>query len=168
MFMDALEVDDVIAHLLVAEGFISLEQVAFVPLQELAEIEGFDEELAEELRMRARAFLEEQDRKFDQERRALGVADEVAALEGVNAAMLVTLGNSGIKTLDDLGDLASDELIEMLGDQAPSVDDANAIIMAARAHWFDELLPDETAQADAGEQPVSDVAQDEPAEAGQG
>ena len=168
MFMDALEVDDVIAHLLVAEGFISLEQVAFVPLQELAEIEGFDEELAEELRMRARAFLEEQDRKFDQERRALGVADELAALEGVNAAMLVTLGNSGIKTLDDLGDLASDELIEMLGDQAPGVDDANAIIMAARAHWFDELLPDETAQADAGEQPVSDVAQDEPAEAGQG
>ncbi len=167
MFMDALEVDDVIAHLLVAEGFTSLEQVAFVPLQELAEIEGFDEELAEELRMRARAFLEEQDRKFDEERRALGVADEVAALEGVNAAMLVTLGNSGIKTLDDLGDLASDELIEILGAQAPSVDDANAIIMAARAHWFDELPADEDSQADAGEAPASDAARSEPAEAGQ-
>jgi len=167
MFMDALEVDDVIAHLLVAEGFVSLEQVAFVPLQELAEIEGFDEELAEELRMRARAFLEEQDRKFDEERRALGVADEVAAIEGVNAAMLVTLGNSGIKTLDDLGDLASDELIEILGAQAPGVDAANAIIMAARAHWFDELPAEEPAQADAGEETASDTIESEPAEAGQ-
>ncbi len=121
-----------------AEGFVSLEQVAFVPLQELAEIEGFDEEVAEELRMRARTFLEEQDRKFDEERRALGVTDEVAALEGVNTAMLATLGQNQIKTLDDLADLASDELIEMLGEGAPSVEEANAIIMAARAHWFDD------------------------------
>ena len=128
---------------------------------------GLAEELAEELRMRARAFLEEQDRKFDEERRSLGVADELAALEGVNAAMLVTLGNSGVKTLDDLGDLASDELIEILGAQAPSVDDANAIIMAARAHWFDELPSDEAPEADAGEAPATDANQNEPAEAGQ-
>jgi N utilization substance protein A len=148
MFIDALDVDDVIAHLLVAEGFVGLEQVAFVPLEELAEIEGFDEEVAEELRMRARGYLEEQDRKCDEERRTLGVSDEVAAIEGLSAAMLVTLGNNGVKTLDDLGDLASDELIDMLGDKAPGAEEADAIIMAARAHWFED---EGVAEADAPE-----------------
>ena len=156
MFIDALDVDDVIAHLLVAEGFVSLEQVAFVPVQELAEIEGFDEEVAEELRMRARSFLEEQDRQFDVKRRELGVSDEVAAVEGVSAAMLVLLGENGVKSLDDLADLASDELIEMLGDQAPSAADADAIIMAARAHWFED-------EERAGDGPEAETAEGEAA-----
>jgi N utilization substance protein A len=138
MFMEALDVDDVIAHLLVAEGFTSLEQVAFVPIEELAEIEGFDEEVSEELRARARNFLEEADRANEAKRRDLGVSDELAALEGTSSAMLVTLGENGVKTLDDLGDLASDELIELLGDQAPTMEAANNLIMAARAHWFDD------------------------------
>ena len=138
MFIEALDVDDVIAHLLVAEGFTTLDQVAFVPIAELAEIEGFDEEVAEELRARARTYLEEQDRQFDEQRRTLGVADEIAALDGVSPAMLVKLGESQVNKLDDLADLASDELIEMLGDLAPSRDDADRIIMAARAHWFDD------------------------------
>ncbi len=168
MFIDALDVDDVIAHLLLAEGFVSLEQVAFVPLQELAEIEGFDEEVAEELRMRARTFLEEQDRKFDEERRALGVTDEVAALEGVNAAMSATLGKNEIRTLDDLGDLASDELIEILGEQAPGVEEANAIIMAARAHWFDDEPVVEGEPAGDGEgSATTEPAEDDLAEAKQ-
>ena len=162
MFIDALDVDDVIAHLMVAEGFISLEQVAFVPLKELAEIEGFDEEVAEELRMRARAFLEEQDRKFDEERRSLGVSDDLAALEGVSAAMLVTFGNNEIKTLDDLGDLARDELIEMLGEKGPTVEEANAIIMAARAHWFEDDEPAEAAGGEAAETIETAEPQDEP------
>ena len=146
MFIDALDVDDVIAHLLVAEGFVSLEQVAFVPVEELAEIEGFDQDVAEELRARARAFLEEQDRRNEERRRELGVSDEVAGMAGLSAAMLVPLGENGVKTLDDLGDLASDELIEMLGELAPGVDEANAIVMAARAHWF-ESEEEEPAQA---------------------
>jgi N utilization substance protein A len=137
MFIEALDVDDVIAHLLVAEGFVGLEQVAFVPVEELAEIEGFDEEVAQELRARARTFLEEQDRQFEEKRNALGVTDEVAAVEGLSPAMLVLLGEKGVKTLDDLGDLASDELIEILGDRAPGLEEANTIIMAARAHWFE-------------------------------
>jgi N utilization substance protein A len=137
MFLEALDVDDVIAHLLVAEGFTSVEQVAFVPLAELAEIEGFDDEVAEELRARARAFLEEQDRRFEEERRELAVSDELAAVEGLTPAMLVALGRNDVKTLDDLGDLANDEMIEMLGDLAPPVESADAIIMAARAHWFE-------------------------------
>ena len=161
MFMDALDVDDVIAHLLVAEGFVTLDQVAFVPVQELAEIEGFDEEVAEELRARARNFLEEQDRKFDEERRSLGVSDEVAAIDGLAPSALVPLGEKGIKTLDDLADLASDELIEILGDQAPSAEEADRIIMAARAHWFDDE-PVAEAEADpaaeAGAEPTSESA----------
>ena len=145
MFIDALDVDEVIAHLLVAEGFTSLEQVAFVPVQELAEIEGFDEDVAEELRVRARTFLEEQDRQFESKRRELGVADDLTGIEGLGAGMLVKLGESGVKSLDDLADLASDELIELLGDQSLDPAQADAIIMAARAHWFeDEPAPEAT------------------------
>jgi len=136
--MEALDVDDVLAHLLVAEGFSTLDQVAFVPIEELAQIEGFDDDVAEELRARARAHLEEVDRKNDEHRRELGVSDELAAIQGLASALLVTLGENGIKTLDDLGDLASDELIEVLGEQAPAAAEVDAIIMAARAHWFDD------------------------------
>jgi N utilization substance protein A len=136
-FIDALDVDDVIAHLLVAEGFVSIDQVAYVPIEDLTDIEGFDEEVADELRQRARNFLAEQDRQFDEQRRASGVDDEVAAIEGLTPAILARLGEQGIKTLDDLGDLASDELIEILGELAPGEEEANAIIMAARAHWFE-------------------------------
>jgi N utilization substance protein A len=141
LFIDALDVDDVIAHLLVAEGFTSIEQIAYVPLEDLAEIEGFDEEVAEELRNRAGQHLEEQDQRFDEQRKELGVVDEIAAIEGVSPAILVRLGEKEVKSLDDLADLASDELIEMLGDLAPSEDEANAIIMAARAHWFEGEEP---------------------------
>lgn len=136
MFIDALDVDDVIAHLLVTEGFSSVEEVAFVPLDDLVDIEGFDENIAGELQNRARSFLEEQDVRNAERSRELGVADEVAALPGLTSAMLVRLGEKGIKSLDDLGDLAGDELIEILGADAPSLDEANQIIMAARAHWF--------------------------------
>ena len=163
-FIEALDVDDVIAHLLVAEGFTSIEQVAFVPLAELAEIEGFDEEVAEELRARGRTFLTEQDRRFEEQRTTLGVSDELAALEGLSPARLVILGENEIKTLDDLGDLASDELIEMLGEQAPTQEETDAIIMAARAHWFDDedTPAEEAAPAEEGA-PAEEAA---PAEEG--
>jgi N utilization substance protein A len=137
LFIEALDVDDVIAHLLVAEGFMSLEQVAFVPVEELAEIEGFDDDVATELRARARTYLEELNRRNEEKRRELGVADDLAGLAGLSPVMLVKLGENGVKTLDDLADLASDELIDMLGDLAPSAAEADAIIMAARAHWFE-------------------------------
>ncbi len=137
MFIDALDVDDVIAHLLVAEGFTAIDQVAYVPLEDLTEIEGFDEEVAEELRNRAQAYLEEQDRRLTEQRRELGVSDELANLDGLTTRMLVKLGENEVRTLDDLADLASDELIEMLGEDAPSPEEADQIIMAARAHWFE-------------------------------
>jgi len=169
MFIDALDVDDVIAHLLVAEGFTTIEQVAFVPIEELAEIEGFDEDVAEELRARGRAFLEEQDRQFEEERRALGVSDDLAALDGVSPSMLVRFGQNNIKTLDDLGDLASDELIELLGDNTPSPEAADKIIMAARAHWFagdDQAAADQAAEDQAAEDQAAEdqAAEDQAAE----
>ncbi len=176
MFIDALDVDDVIAHLLVTEGFTALEQVAFVPVEELAQIEGFDEEVAEELRARARAHLEEMDRFNEERRRELGVADELGEIEGVTPAMLVTLGELGVKTLDDLADLAADELrfacsslrgehsledMASMGDaevdgilqgSPMTQEEANAIFMAARAHWFDDEPEAEAAAAeDTGE-----------------
>ena len=154
LFIEALDVDDVIAHLLVAEGFMSLEQVAFVPVEELAEIEGFDDDVATELRARARTYLEELNRRNEEKRRELGVTDELASLPGLTPAILVSLGEKGIKSLDDLADLASDELIEMLGDLAPSVADADAIIMAARAHWFEGEATEAAAEA-AAEPPAS-------------
>ncbi|MEW5729578.1 MAG: transcription termination factor NusA [Pseudomonadota bacterium] len=137
MFIDALDVDDVIAHLLVTEGFSSVEEVAFVPLEDLTGIEGFDEDVAAELQNRAKNFLAEQDERYDAMRRDLGVTDEVAAIEGLAPAMLVKLGHRDIKTLDDLGDLASDELIDIVGKDQMTEDQANEVIMAARAHWFE-------------------------------
>ena len=152
LFIEALDVDDVVAHLLVTEGFTSVEQVAFVPLEELAEIEGFDEEVANELRLRAQSWLEEQAKKLDEKRRELGVEDAVAQIPGVTPALQVKLGEKGVKTLDDLGDLASDELIEIVGEDALDAEEANAIIMAARAHWFAD------GEAPAGEAPAGDTA----------
>jgi transcription termination/antitermination protein NusA len=137
MFIEALDVDDVIAHLLVTEGFTSVEEVGFVPIGELAGIEGFDEEIANELQQRARTFITERDERLEARRKELGVSDEIAALPGVTPTLLAALGEKGVKSLDDLADLAADELIELAAGQVKLEEaDAEAIIMAARAHWF--------------------------------
>jgi N utilization substance protein A len=136
MFIDCLDVDETIAQLLVTEGFASVEEVAFVPPDELAAIGGFDEDLAGELIRRANDYLEARNAEYTKERLALGVEDAVAEINGLTPAMLVTLGKAGIKTLDDLGDLAADELLEVLPDSGLGETEANGIIMAARAHWF--------------------------------
>lgn len=153
MFVEALDVDEVIAHLLVTEGFSSIEQVAFVPVDDLTDIEGFDEEVAEELRERARGFLEKRDQELASRRTELGVSDEIAALDGISPAMLVALGEGGVKTLDDLADLAGDELLELLpAEISLGQTRANEIIMAARAHWFpeDEVSDGEAADSEEG------------------
>jgi len=138
-FMDALDVDDVLARLLVTEGFTEVDEVAYVPVEELAGIEGLDEAIGRELQNRALAFVEERDRQMDERRRELGVSDDLAAIEALTPTMLVQLGEKGIKTLDDLADLAGDELIDdYLPGSYLTLDDANGIIMAARAHWFDD------------------------------
>jgi len=136
LFLEALAVDDVIAHLLVSEGFTRVEQIAETPIDELAEIEGFDAEVAGELQERARNWLAENAAKLEARRKELGVADEVAALDGLDAEMMVKLGEKGVKSLDDVADLASDELREIIGVDSLGENKANEIIMAARAHWF--------------------------------
>jgi len=138
LFQEALDVDDMIAGLLVTEGFTTIEELAFVEPSELASIEGFDENVAGELIRRAETFLTKRDEEMTEHRRSLGVSDDVAAIEGLTPAMLVRLGEKGVKSLDDLADLASDELVEIVGAEAMDEEAANGIIMAARAHWFAE------------------------------
>jgi N utilization substance protein A len=138
LFTEALAVDDVIAHLLVTEGFTKVEQIEQTPVDELAEIEGFDAEVAGELQERARNWLAELAAKLEAQRKEFGVGDDVVALPGLSIEMAVKLGEKGIKTLDDVADLASDELREIIGNDELNEAKANEIIMAARAHWFND------------------------------
>ena len=138
LFVEALSVDDVIAHLLVSEGFTRVEQIAETSIDELADIEGFDAEVAGELQERARTWLAENAAKLEAKRKEFGVADEVVALPGLSIEMVVKLGEKGIKSLDDVADLASDELREVIGVDSLTETKANEVIMAARAHWFTE------------------------------
>jgi N utilization substance protein A len=147
-FITALDIDDVIAGLLVAEGFSSVEEIAYVDLEDLADIEGFDADIAAELQNRALNHVEAERVRLEGLRKELGVTDEVAEIDGLTPAMLVALGEKGVKTLDDFADLASDELLEILPADSLDEEQANAMIMAARAHWFD----DEEVPAAAGEE----------------
>ena len=148
LFVEALDVDDMIAGLLVTEGFTTVEELAFTPIEEVAAIEGFDENVAEELVRRAEAFLQQRDNELNDQRLELGVSDEIAAIEVLSPQMLVALGEKGVKTLDDLADLASDELVEILGVEKMDEATANEVIMHARAHWFEgEEAPAATQEA---------------------
>lgn len=152
-FIDGLDVDDVIAHLLVTEGFTSIEEIAFVPDEELVMIEGFDDDIAVELKARAQAHIEEQNQKLMARLSELKVAEDLltADIEGLDYDMMITLAENEVRTRDDLADLASDELIEILGEGSMSLSDANDMIMAARAHWFDDEEPAEEEEGAGGE-----------------
>ena len=136
-FMEALDVDEMIAHLLIAEGFSTVDEIAMVPLNELAEIEGFDEDVASELQARAKAYVEKRNEEFAKKSQTLGIDEKLKAIEGLDQDMILTLADKGVKTIDDLADLAADELMEMLGENVLSEVEANKIIMAARAHWYE-------------------------------
>ena len=137
LFMQALDVDDMIAHLLIQEGFTKVEEIAFAELDELAGIDGFDEALATELQSRAASYLTQKNESLQNKIKEYNLADDLKNFKGLNLTMLEALGAKGIKTLDDFADLSSDELIEIVGNEL-SEDDANALIMKAREHWFDE------------------------------
>jgi len=111
LFMETLDVDEVIAQLLVSEGFTELEEVAYVDLHELASIEGFDEETAQELQARAKDYLDKKREELDQERKKLGVADDLAGHEGLTLPMAIALGKGGVKSLEDFAGLTPDELV---------------------------------------------------------
>src|SRR5271169_4857800 len=160
MFIDALDIDDVIAHLLVTEGFTSLEEVAYVPVEDLADIEGFDAEVAAELQERARSSLERRDRQYEVRRQELGVSNELASLERLTPGMLVALGENKITTLDDFAGLAGDELVELLAGSdkvgvSLELEEANALIMRARAHWYADEAAEPTRSSRSSSQQCS-------------
>lgn len=133
LFIQRLDVDESIAEVLVDEGFTGLEEVAYVPLQELLDIDEFDEELVNALRTRARNVLLSE--AIAKEELVQSVAQSLQELEGMTPDILASLAAKGVLTLDDLAELATDELAEIAGlDNA----EASAMIMRARAHWFDE------------------------------
>jgi transcription termination/antitermination protein NusA len=136
-FMDALDVDEMIAHLLIAEGFSTIDEIAYVDLKELADIEGFDEDVATELQNRAKEFVEKRNKDFAKKSKDLGIDEKLKTIEGLDQDMIIKLAENNVKTIDDLADLASDELIDILGADALTEVEANRIIMAAREHWFD-------------------------------
>ena len=137
LFVEALDVDEVIAHLLIGEGFTKVEEIAYVDLQELLSIEGFDEDLSTELQRRALAYLEDKEKANQKRIKELKLQKELVDFEGLTSSHLVALGEGGVKTLDDLADLAADELLELLPQQDLTEAEANDIIMKARAHWFE-------------------------------
>ncbi|MBP02731.1 MAG: transcription termination/antitermination protein NusA [Rhodospirillaceae bacterium] len=139
-FIEDLDVDDVIAHLLVTEGFSSIEEVAFVPDDELTAIEGFDEDISSELKARAQAHIEDKAKKLSEKLLKLGISDDLIniGINDLDENHIIKLGENNIKTRENLADLASDELIEILGKDSMSQNAANDIIMAAREHWFEK------------------------------
>jgi N utilization substance protein A len=138
ILIEALVIDDVIAHLLVSEGFKSIEAVAYVPIEELKSIEGFDENLADELKNRAITFLDDKEEELEKVRISLGVSDELKKIEGLDLETLVILGKNGIKTKNDLADLSTDEFLDIAGDKFENNEDVDKIIMKAREDWFKE------------------------------
>ena len=136
-FIEALNIDDVIAHLLVAEGFVLPEEIAETPVEELATIQGFDESIAEELQARAAEFVEREAQRINEALDSLKVADDLRNFEYISLGMMLKLAENGVLTLDDLADLDNEELIELLSEHGLEDDtEAGDIIMAARAHWF--------------------------------
>ncbi|MEI2300095.1 transcription termination factor NusA [Ensifer sp. MJa1] len=111
LFMDALDVDEMVGQVLASEGFAAVEELAYVDLDEIASIDGFDEETATEIQTRAREFLEKLEAELDAKRRELGVADELRSIDGLTSQMLVALGEEGIKTVEDFAGCAADDLV---------------------------------------------------------
>jgi N utilization substance protein A len=172
VFMEALNVDEVVGQLLASEGFTSVEELAMVDAKELAGIEGFDEETAQELQSRAKEYLDQLENELENKRKELGVEDDMKTVPGVTSKMLVKLGENDIKTVEDLAGCATDDLVGwterkeggeptkhkgFLDGIEISRDDAEQLIMQARvkAGWITEadLAKDET-----------ETAEDEPSE----
>ena len=169
MFIDSLNVDEVIGQLLASEGFTSVEELAMVDTKEIAGIEGFDEDTAAELQTRAREYLAKIEAELDAKRQELGVADELKEVPGVTTAMLVRFGENGVKTVEDLAGCATDDLAGwterkdgetvreagILDGFDISREEAEALVMQARvkAGWVNEadLAPPPAEEAPAAE-----------------
>ena len=154
--MEALDLDEVVGQLLASEGFRSVEELAYVELsEELAGIEGFDEDTAREIQQRAVDHLGKIDAELDAKRTELGVADELKEIEGITLPMLVKLGENDVKSIEDLAGCATDDLTgwtdRVNGEPVKNAgffdglevsrEDAEALIMRARLHigWIDAM-----------------------------
>ncbi len=172
LFMNALSVDETLAQLLASEGFGSVEEVAYVPADDLASIDGLDADTAREVQERAQSFLDQQNQMYETRRQELGVEDALAELDGITPQMLVALGENGVKSMEDLADCATDDLTgwsEVVNGErrkhpgfldGMQVDEAiaNSLIMRARlaAGWIDSLPEDPIEDLVAGDEPVED------------
>ncbi len=165
LFMETLDVDEVVGQLLASEGFRTVEEIAFVEPSEISAIEGFDEDTAQEIQMRARDNLARIEEGFDSKRRELGVDDALKQVNGITSAILVKLGENDVKSIDDLAGCATDDLVGWserkdgettrhggyLDDFELSREDAEAMIMEARvlAGWVEAQPEADEAEAEA-------------------
>lgn len=137
-FMEALDIDETIAHLLLTEGFTKIEEVAYVALEEIESIQGFNAEIAQVLQERAQAYLSEIKEKAIQETKEAGITSDLEEFEGLSPEILLILVQNNIKTLDDFADLAGDEFLELLPKGMMELEEANGLIMKARESWFED------------------------------
>ncbi|WP_273720052.1 MULTISPECIES: transcription termination factor NusA [unclassified Bartonella] len=154
LFMESLDVDEMIGQVMASEGFSSIEEIAYIDLEEIASIDGFDHETAAEIQSRAREYLEHKEKELDEKRKELGVSDELRTLPGMTSAMLVAVGEDGVKTIEDFAGYAVDDLAgwrERKEGQTQSFSgiltpfditraDAETMVLAARvqAGWINE------------------------------
>jgi len=177
LFMKALDVDEMVGQVLASEGFSQVEEVGYVELDEITSIEGFDEETAQELQTRAREYLDRIENELNAKRNELGVSDELLTINGMTTAMLVALGEDGIKTMEDFAGCAADDLIGwterqdgetkryegLFSAKEVSREEAEAMVMTARlaAGWItqEELdamnTVEEEAEEEASEEDVT-------------
>ncbi len=154
LFMESLDVDEMIGQVMASEGFSSIEEIAYIDLEEIASIDGFDHETAAEIQSRAREYLERKEKELDEKRKKLGVSDELQTLPGMTSAMLVAVGEDGVKTMEDFAGYAVDDLVgwrERKEGQTQNFSgvltpfditraDAEAMVLAARvqAGWINQ------------------------------
>jgi N utilization substance protein A len=164
LFMNALDVDEVVGQLLASEGFRSVEEIAYVDSGEVASIEGFDEDTAAEIQSRAQEYLARIEAENEGRRKELGVDDDLKEIDGVTTAMLVAFGENDVKTVEDLAGCATDDLVGWTEGRGPEATrykgaldgfdisraDAENMIMAARvkAGWIEAPAPEEAPAAD--------------------
>jgi N utilization substance protein A len=179
IFMEALDVDETVGQLLAAEGFRSVEEIAFVETSELSNIQGLDEETGAEIQARAQDHLARIEQEHDDRRRELGVSDDLREIEGITTPMMVSLGENDVKSVEDLAGCATDDLVGYVEGRGPeavrhagfldgfelSRAEAEALIMAARVHagWIEAPAePEETTDGEAEDEDAA--AEGEPAE----
>ena len=144
IFIEALDIDDVIAHLMVSEGFVTISDIAEASLEELMSIEGFDEDISLELSERAQNFVKIENQRIDTALKELKVKDDLYNFTEISKSSILILAENNIKTLDELAELDSEELFNILGEKVfINEDEAGSVIMKARQHWFTKDVVDD-------------------------